>query len=51
MSQHEASSERIVKDPVARGRVVKGLGEIAFRVNDLDTIQAFYSEVISLNPM
>ncbi|MEM7735579.1 MAG: VOC family protein [Deinococcota bacterium] len=46
MPQHEALSERIIK-----GRVVKGLGEIAFRVNDLDTMQAFYSEVIGLNLM
>ncbi|MEM6431587.1 MAG: VOC family protein [Deinococcota bacterium] len=66
MSQHEASSERIVKDQVVQDqvvqdqvvqdqvvqdRVVKGLGEIAFRVNDLDAMQAFYSEVIGLNLM
>jgi len=27
---------------------IKGLGEIAFRVNDLDAMQTFYSEVVGL---
>ena len=27
---------------------VRGLGEIAFRVNDLDAMQRFYAEVIGL---
>ena len=30
---------------------VKGLGEIALRVNDLDTMQEFYEEVIGLELM
>ncbi len=30
---------------------VKGLGEIALRVNDLDTMQKFYEEVIGLELM
>jgi catechol 2,3-dioxygenase-like lactoylglutathione lyase family enzyme len=29
-------------------RTIKGLGEIAFRVEDLDTMQRFYEEVIGL---
>jgi catechol-2,3-dioxygenase len=31
--------------------VVRGLGEIAFRVNNLDAMQKFYEEVIGLPPM
>lgn len=32
-----------------RGRTaVKALGEIAFRVNDLDKMQKFYEEVVEL---
>jgi catechol-2,3-dioxygenase len=31
-----------------RGTTVRGLGEIALRVNDLDTMQRFYEEVIRL---
>ena len=30
---------------------VRGLGEIALRVNNLDTVQKFYEEVIGLLPM
>jgi catechol 2,3-dioxygenase-like lactoylglutathione lyase family enzyme len=29
-------------------RVIHGLGEIALRVNDLDTMQKFYAEVVGL---
>jgi catechol 2,3-dioxygenase-like lactoylglutathione lyase family enzyme len=29
-------------------RVIQGLGEIALRVNDLDTMQRFYAEVVGL---
>lgn len=29
-------------------RVVRGLGEIAFRVNNLDAMQQFYEQVIGL---
>ncbi len=32
-------------------RPIRGLGEIAFRVADLDVMQAFYSEVIGLELM
>jgi catechol-2,3-dioxygenase len=31
-----------------KGMSVRGLGEIALRVNDLDTMQKFYAEVIGL---
>ena len=34
-----------------RRTAVRGLGEIALRVNNLDTMQKFYEEVIGLLPM
>jgi len=33
------------------GRPIKGLGEIAFRVEDLDRMQAFYENVVGLELM
>ncbi len=33
---------------VSQQRIIKGLGEIALRVNDLDKMQKFYEEVIGL---
>ena len=30
---------------------VRGLGEIALRVNDIDKVQKFYEEIIGLPPM
>ena len=35
----------------SKKRIIKGLGEIAFRVNDLDKMQKFYEEVIGLEFM
>jgi catechol 2,3-dioxygenase len=32
-------------------RVIKGLGEVALRVNDLDTMQQFYEDVVGLELM
>jgi catechol 2,3-dioxygenase-like lactoylglutathione lyase family enzyme len=36
---------------VASGRPIKGLGEIAFRVSELDKMQDFYERVIGLELM
>ncbi len=36
---------------MSTGRAVKGLGEIALRVNDLDKMQDFYEEVVGLEVM
>ena len=36
---------------VSQQRIIKGLGEIALRVNDLDKMQKFYEEVIGLELM
>jgi catechol 2,3-dioxygenase len=32
----------------SEGRPIKGLGEIALRVNDLDAMQRFYEEIVGL---
>jgi len=34
--------------PIEKGTVVRGLGEIALRVNNLDVMKKFYEEVINL---
>jgi catechol-2,3-dioxygenase len=35
-------------DPVRKQRVIRGLGEVALRVRDLDRMQDFYQNVIGL---